>query len=177
MTVIHRLLTVLGRSAGRWRHVLRSQRCIIEQLGNVLLAYALTWPIFTREYCCYCEDLFRKAFSRLSGPLNVSFGNYAIIFPNLSRTVRLGIQNEHTLLKPGGRDSAGAWQGSIPLGKGDGSYLVPIPDYDHLRKFDYFIECSIPSLLKIKECGVLQSYLARTVQIDIRTDHWKGIFE
>ena len=127
------------------------------------LAYNESHDIEIREYYMYVVNLFKAAISKLSLNSNFIFGNYPHDFGNEFKTLRLDIQNEHTLVKQGGRDSAGAPAGKIKLG--DDFYLVRIARSDYLRGLDGVIEYSQPNIENIRQSGLFNDYLEKVVYI------------
>ena len=127
------------------------------------LAYNENHDIEIREYYLYVVELFKAAISKLNLNSNFIFGNYPHDFKNEFKTLRLDIQNEHTLVKQGGRDSAGAPIGKIKLG--DDFYLVRIARSDYLQGLDGVIEYSQPNIENIRQSGLFNDYLEKVVYI------------
>jgi len=127
------------------------------------LAYNENHDIEIREYYLYVVELFKAAISKLNLNSNFIFGNYPHDFKNEFKTLRLDIQNEHTLVKPGGRDSSGAPIGKIKLG--DDFYLVRIARCDYLRGLDGVIEYSQPNIENIRQSGLFSDYLEKVIYI------------
>jgi GT2 family glycosyltransferase len=157
--------TRIRRWAGSLRGYLNRRALRIESLHRVQLACNPAHTIFIRHYYLYCVALFRQRLSTLDTPLNVIFGDYTVDFGNAHPTRRIDIQHEHTLVKPGGRDSAGAVVGSTPVTGSDAHYLVRIERYEYLRQLDAIIEYSAPNIAHIAASGLFEDYLRRNVQI------------
>ena len=104
----------------------------------------------------YCVDLFAQAFERYGRAVDVTFGNYGVNFGAKRPSLRIDIQHEHTLVKPGGRDSAGAPLGTIPLPDGSGNYLVRLAGYAYLKTLDTVIEYSRPNLVNLARLRILR---------------------
>jgi hypothetical protein len=127
-------------------HVLwRQGPFVIECAGPARLAYNSQHLAYIREYYLYCVDLFAQAFERYGRAVDVTFGNYGVNFGAKRPSLRIDIQHEHTLVKPGGRDSAGAPLGTVPLPDGSGNYLVRLTGYAYLKTLDTVIEYSRPN--------------------------------
>jgi hypothetical protein len=159
----------LKQPAGRLLHCfnncINKFRCRIEHADGVCLAYNPGHTIFIREYYLYVVDLFRQS-CRAAGPaINLIFGNYEVRFKNGHKRFKLDIQFEHTLVKPGGRDSAGAVAGTIPIMDGPGNYLVRIQNYNYLNTLDLVIDYSLPNLINVKTCGAFDDYSAKTIHV------------
>jgi hypothetical protein len=72
---------------------------------------------------------------------------------------RIGLQIEHTLVKPGGRGSENSPIGKIPI-PGDAfsnNYLVRIAQFERLSSQDYVIEYSRSNFKNIKTSGYYPS--------------------
>lgn len=151
----------------RWLNLLRDwldrRGLRLERRGPVCLAYNPRHTRFIRAYYLYCVDRITQGFYRQGRPLNLVFGDYAADFKNDLPTLRIDLQFEHTLVKPGGRDSAGALAGKLPIKGGKDLYLVRIDRYDYLRQLDLVIEYSRPNLVNIQTCGRFEDYLRRTI--------------
>jgi len=78
---------------------------------------------------------------------------------------RIDLQPEHTLVKPGGRDSEGAPTGTTPLPDGSGRYLVRVADHAHLRSQDAVIEYSLCNLEHLRSSGHYPDLLAKNYYI------------
>ena len=144
---------------------LRNFSCKIEKVDRAYIAYSPKHTIFIREYYFYCINLFRRSFSGLDSPVNVIFGDYDVRFPNAQGIVKIDIQWEHTLVKPGGRDSGEAVRGKITLGDSADFYLVRIQNYNYLKNLDLVVEYSIPNMINVRECGAFDDYLSKNVYI------------
>lgn len=152
--LVGKLLIFLDRRARR-----------TEQINGACLVYNPRHTMFIREYYLYCVDLFRRSLRAVDAKINVIFGDYTVDFGNGHRTARVDIQFEHTLVKPGGRDSAGAISGKIAIGDGPDRYLVRIQNHDYLKTLDLIIEYSMPNMVNMRESGVLDDFLKKTVHI------------
>lgn len=134
-----------------------------ERRGPLGLAYNPRHTRFIRAYYLYCVDLVTQSFYRQGHPLNLVFGDYPDAFDNGLPTLRIDLQFEHSLVKPGGRDSFGALPGKIPIQGGKDRYLVRLDRYDYLRQLDLVIEYSRPNLVNIEASGRFEDYLRRTI--------------
>lgn len=105
------------------------------------------------QYQRYCLGLVRRALVDDGLALDVVFGDLPTP-PTFrpERTVRIGMQCEHTLVKPGGRDADGAPAGGIPLPGSGHTYLVRIAGHERLRRCDLVIDYSLPNLANIASC-------------------------
>jgi O-antigen/teichoic acid export membrane protein len=147
------------------RRFLRGLRYKVENINGLQLAYDPKKDIFTREYYFYCVELFRKVFSDVNLSLNVIFGGDTVKFWNSKRTLKIDMQLEHTLVKPGGRDSSGAVAGKIPIKDRHDFYLARLQNYDYLKTLDWVIEYSIPNMVNVRESGLFEDYCMKVVHV------------
>ena len=149
-----------------WRRTPADAPPRIERAGAGRIASAAVPDRCLAQYHDYCLGLVRRTLSDESVPLDVVFGDLPpppAFLPE--RTVRVGLQCEHTLVKPGGRDADGAPAGGIPLPGSTGNYLVRIAGYDRLRRCDRVIDYSLPNLANIATCPRYADHLARSVHV------------
>ncbi len=159
------LLTGIRRGFGNLRGLLGRRTLRIEAVHRAKLAYNPAHTIYIRHYYLYCVALFRRRLSTFDTPLNVIFGDYTVDMGHAHPTLRIDIQHEHTLVIPGGRDSAGAVIGTTPIAGSDEHYRVRIERYEYLQKLDAIIEYSAPNIAHIAASGQFEDYLRRNVQI------------
>lgn len=138
----------------------------IECAGEGRIASAVVPDRCLAQYHDYCLGLVRGVLIDEGLPHDVVFGDLPIpaVF-RAERTVRLGMQCEHTLVKPGGRDAGRAPAGGIPLPGATGTYLVRIANLERLRGFDRVIDYSLPNLANIASCPQFAEHLARAVHV------------
>jgi hypothetical protein len=138
----------------------------IERAGVGRIASAARPDRCLAQFHGYCLGLVRRTLVDEGLPLDVVFGDLPTppAF-RTGRTVRLGLQCEHTLVKPAGRDAAGAPAGGIPLPGAAGTYLVRIAGRERLRAFDRVIDYSLPNLANIASCPLFAEHLARSVHV------------
>jgi len=139
--------------------------CAIEICGLALVAYNPKHTIFIRQYYIYCVELFKQSLSNAGLEKNFVFGDYNVDFGDEKAQSRIDIQYEHTLVKPGGRDSAGAVVGNIPIADSRDCYLARVQNYSYLERCDLVIEYSLPNIVNLQESKAFDEYLAKTVYI------------
>ncbi len=161
-----------GALAGRNKHAITTlldwlRRFALRKIrvNHVQLAYNPRHTIFIRHYYLYCVDLFRRRLTVENAPLNVVFGDYAVNFRNGEHQLRIDIQHEHTLVKPGGRDCAGAKVGRVGIAGTAEHYLVRVERYDYLTTLDSVIEYSMANIANLASNGEFENYLRKTVCI------------
>jgi hypothetical protein len=148
-----------------WRRIFPRATWRVEAIGRARLATDPDYPAFLREYYGYCAALFRRALSASDAPLNVVLGDGAVDFGNANRTLRVGFQWEHTLVKPGGRDSGGAPAGQVPFVDGGGRYLARLADRARLDACDAIVDYSRPNLENLRRAGGFEAFLGKAVPI------------
>lgn len=155
------------RLSSRWRQWVasRARACVIEQRGVGFVAYCPAHPVFIREYYRYCVDLFAAQLARHRLAVNLVIGDYTVSFANTLPTLTVDIQYEHTLVAPGGRDSAGAYAGTVPLLRGSGCYLVRIERLQYLRTRDIVIEYSRPNIENVSNAELNIDYVDKNIYI------------
>lgn len=147
----------LAASARSWLQRLQ----ITERCGSHQLVYRLFPPAFIREYHRYLLSLFRQVLPEQTRRLELEFGPPSGKQPGHRR---IDIQFEHTLVKPGGRDSENALPGAITDAEG-GHYLVRVDRLEYLQQLDLVIEYSRANIRNLQVCGRFTELLARTIQI------------
>jgi hypothetical protein len=98
--------------------------------------------------------------------INIIFGNIIYRFPNNNKTVFVGFNIEHTLVRRGGRDCDPA----TPVGKirelvGKHNYLVRIDKYAAISSNDVIVDYSIPNIENITTSGAFDDYAKKLVYI------------
>ncbi|MBL8298588.1 MAG: glycosyltransferase [Rhodanobacteraceae bacterium] len=146
------------------RHILpRRAACSGELIGEARLVHPAAPAPFIAEYLRYCVALLRERLRAEPRSLQLVFGNCAA--PDAAAVRRIGIQWEHTLVRPGGRDSAGAPAGAIALADGTGHYLVRIAHLAQLEQQDLVIDYSRANQINIERGGRHEALLTRLILI------------
>lgn len=155
----------MRRLLRKLRALLPRSHCRIERHGRTRIAVDPNYPVHVREYYRYCVGLFVAGFRRADTAVDAIFGPQSASFGNAGPPLRIDLQTEHTLVRPGGRDSAGAPAGTTPLPDGGGHYLVRVANETYLRTLDTVIEYSRPNLVHVRESGRHAALAARTALI------------
>ncbi|MEO7326412.1 MAG: glycosyltransferase family 2 protein [Dokdonella sp.] len=142
---------------------LRKPSCTIERIHRSMIAHDPRYPIHIREYYLYCVALFKDRLARSDTALNLVFGDYDVAFGSEMPSRKIDIQFEHTLVRPGGRDSEDALVGKTPLPDGQGCYLVRIQNLAYLRTLDLVIDYSRANLDHVRNSDVYNDYTSRTI--------------
>jgi len=144
---------------------IKKDKMVIERISETCIAYNTGHNICIREYYLYIIDLFKKQLKIEDLKLNIIFGDYNINFKNNYNTIKIDIQYEHTLVKPGGRGSANAIIGKIPIKNSDNKYLIRINNYDYYKNIDGIIEYSMPNIVNISSSHVYLDYVKKVSYI------------
>lgn len=149
-------------------NLLRKKKIAYEAIGSSFLIYDLKFDGNIQDYCLLVKEGLSKEilnirerslfFLRIR-PLSL----FRLIAPCYS----FFIQVEHTLVKPGGRDSDGFESGTllIPDAAPAASYLVRLSHYDFLKKFDFIVEYSRINLSNIGNSQLAPAFKGKLVSI------------
>jgi GT2 family glycosyltransferase len=162
---VRRMRAVLQRMLGAGEATGEKSVAAVEHHGQSLLAYRRDHVIFTRQYYLYCVALFSQQLQALDVQINLLFGDYALPADRGERFKRVDLQCEHTLVKPGGRDSDGALFGKVPLLDGEGCYRVRLANAQYFGDCDAIIEYSEPNIENLRRCGQFADHLSRTTHV------------
>lgn len=97
--------------------------------------------------------------------INIILGNYQYAFDNNNKTIKIGINYEHTLVKPGGRSSNDSPLVKICIDNMHLDYLVRIQDFDELNNSDIIIDYSIPNIHHVSSCNLFNDFSEKYVYI------------
>jgi len=136
---------------------------IVETINNSMLVYRPEDHGMIDGYYRYCITLLRNCLFRNSFNLNVILGNYNFGFANTNKTVRIGIQCEHTLVKPGGRTVQEVIYGTVK--HEDGTYLIRIQEFDYINSLDCIIEYSLANIHNISTNDRFKDYLKKVAYV------------
>lgn len=82
------------------------------------------------------------------------------------RVWKVDLQIEHTLVRPGGRDSDGALPGAVSLpGDAGGHYLVRLVEAERLAQQDLIVDYSLPNLEHLSRSGQFSALRRRMYAI------------
>uniref|UniRef100_A0A6C0LSB5 Glycosyltransferase n=1 Tax=viral metagenome TaxID=1070528 RepID=A0A6C0LSB5_9ZZZZ len=105
-------------------------------------------PIYTKDYYDYCVSLMERISKELRFETPILFKK--TINAN-EKGIRILYNYEHTLVRKDGRDTAGAFDGAVPvLQKPDEIYLIRIVGLDQLKTANLIIEYSNPNIENIR---------------------------
>jgi hypothetical protein len=137
---------------------------VTEKIKQFNIVYDNKYTHSMREYYLYCIDLFKDKLRHCDRQANIIFGDFDYDFKNELPTKRVVFQFEHTLVKPGGRDSGGFPVGKIPLNNKD-FYLVRLVNYDQIERSDLVVEYSIPNQFNVGNTDFFPYYNQRHLHI------------
>ncbi len=131
----------------------RKKKLSYEKIGNVYLVYESQFDKNIYDYCSYIKHGLSKELPNISRR-SIFFLRVQppILFRLVAPCYSIFVQVEHTLVKPGGRDSGGFEAGAllIPGDSSSTSYLARLNNYESMKKFDFIIEYSRINLVNIQ---------------------------
>lgn len=121
--------------------------------------------MWTAEYYNYCIDLLIKTLASCPNKINIIFGNIEYLFKNDNKTIKIDIQTEHTLVKPGGRSVDELIFGSVDLLDEDGKYLIRIVERNYFSRLDVIIDYSMANIFNASTNSICNEYSKRVTYI------------
>lgn len=122
-------------------------------LGSAYLVYESKFDKNIFDYCSYIKDGLFKELPNISRRSIFFLRVYPpILFRLAAPCYSIYVQVEHTLVKPGGRDSGGFEAGAllIPDASSSMTYLARLSKYEAMKKFDFIVEYSRINLVNIQ---------------------------
>jgi hypothetical protein len=121
-------------------------------IGSNCLIYESRFDQNILDYCSYIRDEIQNALPHIHRK-SIFFLRLSpsIFFRLLAPCFSIFVQIEHTLVKPGGRDSEGCESGVLPIAGTDPTqfYLVRLSHYQQLKRFDYIVDYSRVNLTNV----------------------------
>lgn len=147
----------------RIRNCFSDKQYQAELVGQAILISRSNPEIVIHDYYFYILELLRGNLRFLSKNCFVlyecnKFNYFNIFLPIL----RINLQIEHTLVKPGGRDIEGSLMGSLSIPNSSGHYLVRIANLPRLILANIIFDYSRINLYNIKHGKVFKSYFKKT---------------
>lgn len=134
------------------------------QVKNSVI-YCNNQSIFTGEYFRYIISLLEAILTENGLAVNILVDTDEYDFNNENQTLKIGINTEHTLVKPGARDLPE----TTPIGnvKCDEStkYYVRICEFEKLNSCDIVIDYSQPNIFNIESSGLFDTFSKKHVYI------------
>jgi hypothetical protein len=150
----------------RIRNYFSDKQYQAELVGRAILISRINPEIVINDYYFYILELLHGNLSLVSKNCFVlyecnKFNFFKIFLPIL----RINLQIEHTLVKPGGRDIEGSLLGSLTIPNSPGQYLVRIANLSRLSLANVIFDYSRINLHNIKQGKVFKSYFKKTLCI------------
>lgn len=143
----------------------RKKKLSYKCVGKSYLVYESKFDRNILDYCSYVRDGFLKELPNVDQP-SIFFlrVNPLLLFRLVAPCYSIFVQVEHTLVKPGGRDSDGFEAGAllIPEAAISTSYLARLSHYEQIKKFDFIVDYSrinVANLRGIEKFSDLQDRL------------------
>jgi hypothetical protein len=132
------------------------------QRGGTYLIIDNAYDRVIRDYYFYIERLFANSLLTIEMPCIIIFDckgfSWLKFFLPLKRIV---LQIEHTLVKPGARDSEGTVPGHIGILGDSGNYLVRLARFSKLSSADIVIEYSRINQFNVSKSDELSTYSSK----------------
>lgn len=154
---------LFARALDYWETIWKFPKLSCIRVGKTRFFYNKNHDQVVRDYYLYTVELLSEAAAGIDLHADIVVGNYRVRGANREHYRKLDFQIEHTLVKPGGRGSAGAPSGCIPIPSMPGiNYLVRIQDLDRLASADGLIEYSKPNFINIKTSRIHSEVVEKT---------------
>ena len=131
----------------------RKKKLNYQFIGSSYLVYESKFDKNIFDYCSYIKDGLLKELPNISRR-SIFFLRIhpPILFRLVAPCYSFFVQVEHTLVKPGGRDSGGFEAGALlmPGASSSTPYLARLSKYEPMKKFDFIIEYSRMNLVNIQ---------------------------
>jgi hypothetical protein len=140
---------------------------MIEKVKSSYIYYNPNYDLVVGEYYMHCVNVLKKFLSLYDNSINLVFGNYNPQFSNLNKTLKIGLQIEHTILKKAAHISSHSFF-ETPVKYNDTDYIVRIDKIDSLESYDYVIEYSSPNInhiMTISDNPRIKKYLDKNIHI------------
>ena len=122
-----------------------------------------------KDYYYYILEILVDLLKKQQYDITIIYGDNEYNDNNQQKTIRINMNFEHTLVKPGGRDTDDAPIGKIQIQNNSGeNYLVRIDKLDFLKKSDIIIDYSIPNIINVKESGLFNDVFYKMVHVSCK---------
>jgi hypothetical protein len=136
----------------------------IEKINNSYICFLKTPSIHIGDYYNYCLKLLKNYLQQIEKSVNIVLGPIDYDFDEDSKTIRIDIQCEHTLVKNGGRTVNEIIYGKIK--DNNENYLIRIDKFDYFNKLDYIIEYSKPNIINISTSNLFDNFYKKIIHIE-----------
>lgn len=136
-----------------------SKQFQVELLNQCILLSRRNPEVVIYDYYFYIRDLLRIELFRVQKACFVFYGcNTFHFLKAFLPTIRIDLQIEHTLVKPGGRGAENAFLGNLPIPNSEQKYLVRIAHYEDLKQLNIVFDYSRINLHNIRSNQSLQAF-------------------
>jgi len=133
------------------------------RIVNVYFLFDASYDRVLKDYYNYLRDLIERGLVGIHEPCILLFDCSGFDWLSLFLPVKkIALQIEHTLVKPGARDSEGALMGVVPIPNSTQPYLIRIANFPYLDRADIVFEYSRINEFNIKQHLLFSSYVAKT---------------
>ncbi len=133
------------------------------QVSNVHWIAHKSYDKVLKDYYDYLQRLLLQSLDQVNEPCIVSLDCAQLKGSQFLLPFRsIALQIEHTLVKPGARDSENAPTGLIPISVSDEKYLVRLANYEHLKDADLVFEYSRINQFNVEQVVEFSSYSKKT---------------
>ena len=123
-----------------------------KKAGLSNIAWNPKHKLYIKAYYDFCVSEITQHLKKSKIKRNIIFGQYNHFFLNGYPVIKIDLQYEHTLVKPGGRDSKNAKVSKTPISNKQ-NYLVRLAESERIRAADLVIDYSWPNYFHIKNSG------------------------
>lgn len=141
----------------------KDERYYFSQIGSAYFIVDHAYDQVIRDYYLYIERLFSDALLIIEVPCVILFDckgfSWLRFFLPLKK---ISLQIEHTLVKPGARDSEESISGHIHVAGKLGNYLIRLANFSSLSNADIVIEYSHINQFNVSRCDQLSAYFSKS---------------
>jgi hypothetical protein len=140
---------------------------MLEKINESFIFYNSNHDLIVGEYYIHCVNILKEFLKSYKKPINIILGNYPTNFNNENKTIRIGLQIEHIIVKYDVPVNSTHIMCN-PVKYNNTDYLVRIDNLEYLESFDYVIEYSLPNINhmgSVKDNLRLQQYLHKNIHI------------
>ena len=135
------------------------RQCQIKLINHVLLVSRRNPDKVINDYYRYVLELLLKNLRSINKRCIIFFDYPKFrLLAKLLPVIYIDLQIEHTLVKPGGRDSEGSLVGGVQIKNSHNNYLIRIANFSKLNQADIIFDYSRINLFNIRSTKALQDY-------------------
>ena len=135
-------------------NIFRKKKLNYQYSGKACLIYESKFDKNILDYCSYIRDGLLKELTDISHR-SIFFLRITppILFRLVAPCYSIFVQVEHTLVRPGGRDSDGFEAGSLLIPGAPISYLARLSHHEQAKKYDFIVDYSRINLANLQGVG------------------------